>query len=271
MLDPRLYQLLFLSLLLAYGDWFRGFEVLPSTILIVTAAALVTQALFIWRLRLSWKGLLSAGITALSLLLLLRANHFVWLACAAALAISSKFVLRFRNKHFFNPATFAIVVGLLTGKAWVSPAQWGEGVLMAFWFLGAGLIVVTRARSASLSVVFLATHLLLLAGRVVYLGQPRAVFGHQLETGSLLLFTFFMISDPRSTPDHLLGKISFAILAAVATFWIRFELYDPNALFLALFLVSPLAPWLDRVWRAPRFNWPDAPFSHRRRPRSLIT
>lgn len=42
-------------------------------------------------------------------------------------AIASKFVFSFGEKHFFNPANFGIIFALLlTNNAWVSPGQWGE-------------------------------------------------------------------------------------------------------------------------------------------------
>jgi len=43
------------------------------------------------------------------------------------------------------------------------------------------------------------------------LGEPMTIPFHRLESGSLLLFTFFMISDPKTTPDSRIGRIAFAV------------------------------------------------------------
>ena len=56
-----------------------------------------------------------------------------------------------------------------------------------------------------MSLAFLGSWVLLKLGRVLWLGQRPAVLGHQLLVGSLILFTFFMISDPKTTPDRRLG------------------------------------------------------------------
>ena len=48
-------------------------------------------------------------------------------------------------------------------------------------------------------------------GRALWLGEPLAIPLHRLESGALLLFTFFMISDPKTTPDSRAGRILFAV------------------------------------------------------------
>jgi hypothetical protein len=65
-----------------------------------------------------------------------------------------------------------------------------------------GLAVVSRSFRTDVSLAFLGSWVLLKLGRVLWLGQRPAVLGHQLLVGSLILFTFFMISDPKTTPDR---------------------------------------------------------------------
>jgi enediyne biosynthesis protein E5 len=81
------------------------------------------------------------------------------------------------------------------------------------------------------------------------------VWTHQVENGALLLFAFFMISDPRTAPDHPRGRIAHAALvAAIAYVW-QFQLYRTNALLWALFLATPAVPVWDIIWPARRFEW----------------
>jgi Na+-translocating ferredoxin:NAD+ oxidoreductase RnfD subunit len=78
---------------------------------------------------------------------------------------------------------------------------------------------------------------------------------NQLQSGALLLFTFFMITDPRSTPDRRLGRIVFAAAVALLAYWLQFRWQLRPALFYALAALSPLTPLIDRVLPAARFAW----------------
>lgn len=78
---------------------------------------------------------------------------------------------------------------------------------------------------------------------------------HQLESGSLLLFAFFMISDPRTTPDSCLGRFLLALAVALAAHWLAFFMQMRPALYVALIVLSPLTPLLDRILPAERFQW----------------
>ena len=257
--DPRFYQILFLSSFLLLGVIFRDFQVSWVQIGIVISVGLSTQLLAILKYKLPWTSLRSALISSLGLLLLIRSQSYVLLMGAIIVAISSKFLLRYRGKHFFNPTNFALALLLIFSKnAWVSPAQWGEEILIAAWIILLGILVTQRSLRTDISFSFLGWYLLFLLIRVSYLGQPYTVFLHQLKNGSLLLFTFFMISDPKSTPDHPRGRVIFSFLVAALAYFIKFHLYNPNALILALFFLSPLTLLIDKLFPAERFDWQKA-------------
>lgn len=260
--DPRWFQIAFLSGLFVFGVALRDFTFSWSATVLVIASALSVQLALVWRAGLPWSSLRSATISALSTLLLCRGSSPWLVALAAALAIASKGVFRYKGKHFFNPTNFGIVAVLLvTREVWVSPAQWGEETLVVAWILLLGITVARRSRRDDVSLAFLAAYSALLLARVTYLGQPLAVLGHQLRNGGLMLFTFFMISDPRSTPDHPWGRALFAALVALLAYVLRFWLYQPAAIFLALFFLSPLTLIIDTLFKHPRFTWeaPHAP------------
>jgi Na+-transporting NADH:ubiquinone oxidoreductase subunit NqrB len=255
--DPRFYQIAFLASFLGLGIVFRDFSVGFSQILVVLVFALAVQAFAIFKYRLAWASLRSAIISSLGLLMLIRTQSFKLLALASALAILSKFVFRFRGKHFFNPTNFSLAILLLVSpEVWISPAQWGEEFLIGAWIAMLGILVTHKSLRNDVSYSFLGFYLMFLWLRVSYLGQPYSVFFHQLNSGSLLLFSFFMISDPKSTPDHRYGRILFSGLVAVVAYWIKFKLYNPNALVLALFFLSPLTPLIDKLFPSERFEWP---------------
>ncbi len=118
--DPRNFQIAVLSFLIAYGALGLDFEIRPLVALGVVFSALGLQLVFARLWRLPSLDPRSALISALSLCLLLRTMSLSTALLAGFLAIGSKFLLRSRGKHCFNPTAFALVgVLLLTDGAWV--------------------------------------------------------------------------------------------------------------------------------------------------------
>jgi Na+-transporting NADH:ubiquinone oxidoreductase subunit NqrB len=259
MADPRLYQIGTLAALLVYGIGWLDFDITPVRAALVLATALATQRIcdrlsgspgpFVSTSR-------SALISGLSLCLLVRSSA-PGLAClAAVIAIASKFLIKVRGKHIFNPTDGAIVALLLvTKQVWVSPGQWGTAAFFAFLMACAGSLVVTRAARADVSLAFIACFGALVAARSFYLGEPLAIPLHRLESGAFLLFSFFMISDPKTTPDSRAARILFAGLVAATAWYVQFRLFRTNGLLWSLAIWSLAVPILDRVFPASRYEW----------------
>jgi len=254
--DARVFQVLFLGSLLSLGVLARDFTLRPEQMALTFMSALATQAVFMQALGLRHRGILSALVTSFGLSILLRADSLWVHPLAAFLAIAAKFVIRVNDKHLYNPANLGIIVAttLLPG-AWISPGQWGNDLAFAALFVALGGTVVARARRIDIAWVFLGAWLGLVALRVLVLGQSSAVWMHQLGSGALLLFAFFMISDPMTIPNDTRGRILYAVLVACVAYAWAYVLFRPNALPWALFLATPLVPLIDRIWKAPRFEW----------------
>src|SRR5262245_11520855 len=128
--DPRHGQIATLAGLVAYGLVFLDFDLTITRVVVTIASALTFQAAadrFTGRDPVS--GAKSALISALSLCLLLRTDAIGLAVAAAAIAIGSKFLIRIRGKHVFNPTNLAVVALLLmTDRVWVSAGQWGAHV-----------------------------------------------------------------------------------------------------------------------------------------------
>ena len=259
LVDARPWQILSLGLLLAYGMLALAFDQAALGIPLILCAALATQWVCGWASGADRFDPLSPLITGLSLCLLLRTSHIGLLPLAAALGIASKYLIRINDKHVFNPANFAIVaMMLLTGEAWVSPAQWGSATWAAFLLVSLATLVLSRAKRADIALAFLATYVGLLLARAWWLGDPLAIPLKQMQSGALLLFAFFMISDPKTTPDCRSLRIVYGALVALLGFTLQFAWWKPDGLIWALFLASPLVPLLDAlrpVERARRFQW----------------
>lgn len=265
--DPRWAQIGALSTLLVFGLYRLEFFPAPAEAGLVLAVALATQWLGGRAVGLRHYDPRSPLITGLSLCLLLRTDSLLLAAAAPAIAIGGKFLLRWRGKHLFNPSNLALATLLLaTDRVWVSPGQWGAAALSAFAIFGLGLLVLLRARRSDITWAFLASWTGLLVARALWLGDPWTIPVHQLSSGAFLVFAFFMISDPKTTPDSRSGRVLFAAVVASLAYLIRFQLWEPDALFLALFLAAPLVPLLDRLLPAAPYRWlADRPATPRRR------
>lgn len=265
--DARDYQILFLAIFLFLGVSTRDWTLQPDVILAAILSCLLSQLFLSWFVNYvktnnralnltAITSCRSAAITALGLCLLLRTNSDLTMAIAGFLAIGSKFLFRIDNKHFFNPANFGIITALvLSNDAWVSPGQWGTDWWYLLLFLGAAGIILQRVGRWDTSGAFLLAYTGLEAIRNLWLGWTWDVLQHQLMSGSLLLFAFFMITDPRSIPNATISRIIWALSIAGLTFICQHQLYLNAALFWALFCLSPLTIFLDSVWPAPRFSW----------------
>ncbi|WP_201324174.1 RnfABCDGE type electron transport complex subunit D [Pseudanabaena sp. lw0831] len=266
--DARDYQIIFLSVFFVLGVSTRDWSLKPIAIAITFATCWLTQICMVSifppatpQKHERWLSLKSATITALGLSLLLRSDSYGAIACASFLAIASKFIFRTNSKHWFNPANFGIVVVLLldsfvgNSHAWVSNGQWGEDSLYALVFLGLGGIVLKKVGRWDTSFMFLASYAILEGLRNLWLGWTWDVLAHRLTSGSLLLFALFMITDPRSIPNAKVARLIWAFAIAVLAFIFRNVFFNADAMFYALFLISPLTVLCDRIWNAPRFQW----------------
>ena len=260
-IDPRLYQIASLSGLLLYGILALDFEVTPTRVAAILATALLAQYLCgrLWKLPAYDPR--SALISGLSLCLLLRTSSLAMAVATAVVAIASKFAVRWRGKHLFNPTNIGLVAMMLaTRQVWVSPGQWGNLAFFAFLMACVGGLVVNRAARSDVTLTFIAAHSAILLGRAAWLGQPWANPLHGLQNGAFLLFSFFMISDPRTTPDSRLGRMLFAVLVAAGAAVVQFVLYRTNGLLWSLALFSLAVPLIDRLLPGSRFIWrPVAP------------
>jgi enediyne biosynthesis protein E5 len=254
--DARHYQVAALACLLAFNVGFVDFGAKPVPSAFAIISALATQIACTRVFALPNLDLRSPLITGLSLSLLLRADAFWLHAVAGAIAIASKFLLRVDGKHIWNPAGFAIVTLLATSPGvWISPGQWGTDVWLVSALLLAAILVLSAARRTDIALYFLGSHAALLFARAVWLGDPLAIPMHQLQNGSVLIFSFFMISDPRTAPDSRTGRFFFAFAVAALAHWLAFFMQTRPALYFALIALSPLVLLIDKALPAQRFTW----------------
>lgn len=261
-----------ISVLNILGHLWLGFEQSWVTPFVALAAAYTTELVgewtsaratgrtprFVGNAKAFVTFLLSAHITALAVAMLLYAAEQLWvIAFAASAAIASKYVLRVpvgsgsppgATRHFLNPSNFAIALTLLlfptVGIA--PPYQFAEALVGALDWLLPLLIVMTGTlinrrftRRLPLIAAWLSAFALQAVLRALAHGTPPAA-GLAMMTGfAFVLFTFYMVTDPATTPERPRNQLLFgaSVAAAYALF---IELHIVFGLFFALVLVSTL-------------------------------
>jgi len=255
-IDPRYYQLFVQVALLSWGLFGLQFNIPLSHIAAAFSSALLFQFAFTYYLGLKANPL-SAINTTMSILLLLHASSWQWIALAVIIAISSKFIIRFQNKHLFNPSNIGIVaVLLITDSAWAAPGQWGQAMWLALLLAGIGLIFIIGINRMLTSISFLLVYAGLIFIRALWLGDPVPVPVHQLQNGALLIFAFFMLSDPMTTPTTAKGRFLFGSWVAIIGWILQFGFFIPNAFLYALALSMPLVSQLNRDFQGTEYHWP---------------
>lgn len=258
--DARYFQIIFQLSFLSYGifflhwnaDWwlystYFGVSILTQLLCEFVLPKNSTATIpILQRFKFGFPSIL---ISSFGLSLLLKTNLWYVAVLAAAISIMSKYIICYKGKHIFNPSALGIVATiLLTDKAWFSPGQWGSSTVILFGVLCLGFIVVTRVQKLDVSLAFLLTYAgLLFTRQVIFLQWPADFFVQSISTGSLLLFSFFMITDPKTTPNNALARILWAVAVAAAAFYFAtFKFMNGTAVWVLVFS-QPLVPLLDQL------------------------
>jgi Na+-translocating ferredoxin:NAD+ oxidoreductase RnfD subunit len=158
----------------------------------------------------------------------------------------SKYVLRFKSRHIWNPSNFGISWMLMFAPFSVAglSIQWGNNILpmLAIWLLG--LVIVWRVKRLHITLTYVVSFILFSFLRSMITGDH---FFSELAplTGPMYqLFIFFMITDPTTTVKNKKGQMLVAFLIALVEFILRLNefIYAP---FYALFIVGPIAMAID--------------------------
>lgn len=262
-----------ISLLNILGHTAFGFEQAWATPLVALAAAYTTEMLLeVVDAHVSYRApqfvgggpvkfidfLLSAHISGLAIAMLLYANQRLWpVAFAAAAAIGSKAIFRAPlgkgSIHFFNPSNFGIILTLLL-FSWIGiapPYHFTENLVGSGDWILPGIIVCS---GTFLNWRFTKRLPLIgswLGGFVLQALLRHWLLGARLEAALLpmtgvafILYTFYMVTDPATTPSGARPQVIFG--AAVAcTYGLLMLCHIVFGLFFALSVVCTLrGVWL---------------------------
>jgi Na+-translocating ferredoxin:NAD+ oxidoreductase RnfD subunit len=204
----------------------------------------------------SWPHLASAYITGISVGILVRSPFFWPYALCSLISIASKYVLRFKGRHLWNPSNFGLSAVLFLAPETVShlSVQWGNVVapMVIIWLLG--FAITWRVGRLHISLTYIASFLLLALVRSEITGTPWLATVAPITGPMYQLFVFFMITDPRTTVSDTRWQCVVVFLVAVVEMILRLNevIYAP---FYALFLVGPTALMVD-TWRKSQIPGP---------------
>jgi enediyne biosynthesis protein E5 len=215
-------------------------------ILASVAADVVLGRLFFGK----WPNVASAYITGISVGILVRSPAFWPYALCSVISITSKYVLRVKGRHIWNPSNFGISAMLFLAPETVATLsiQWGNYLLpmMVIWALGS--VIIWRLRRFHITGIYVVSFIAFAFLRSYITGSPWQSEIAPLTGPMYQLFIFFMITDPKTTVRSKKGQCIVVFLVAFAEFLLRLQqvVYAP---FYALFLVGPAAMlvvmWLD--------------------------
>ncbi|UFJ42428.1 RnfABCDGE type electron transport complex subunit D [Brevibacillus humidisoli] len=253
-LDPRYPLLLFLITFAVAGQVYLGFFQRWDAIFTSLVCTVGTELVLVRLLHKKWVFPLSAVITGIGVSLLLS-SYLLWpYALASVLSIVLKFLIRYKGSHIFNPNNVSLVLVLffLPDFAVSTPKQWTNGYEVMIFILCLGMIVSYLANRHDTVIAFLSGFTLFALGRHYFFDTPLWFALGPLLGASLQLFTFFMITDPKTTPNSRPARVVFAIL--IALFDAILRLFDVNnQQFYAVFLLAVFVGIPYRWWMSRKF------------------
>ena len=231
--DPRPAVAAILLLYVALGITELGFNRSPIQVATTVATAVLLDMTLHGLFR---KGAplfpLSAVITGLSMSIIVNYAHGLWFSFVPIFfAVGSKYLFTFCGRHLYNPALFGVVASLLLADNMISesPAyQWGGTYAVAAFVVTLGVFLfVLRVRRAVLVASFLVFYFTALALRawMTRWHMPfETWFLGAFTSPAFYLFTFFMITDPQTSPDSRRGQVLMAFCIVAIDFLLHLEL-----------------------------------------------
>ena len=250
--DNRYIAPLFITCILLVGHLSYGilesYEKTALAIVSAILAELILGRIFFGK----WLNLASAYISGISVGILLRSPAFWPYALCSVISIMSKYVLRVKGRHLWNPSNFGICVLLFLAPETVASLsiQWGNFIwpMLVIWILGS--IIIWRAKRFHISATYVLSFFAFAFLRSWITGHPWQAEVAPITGPMYQLFVFFMVTDPKTTVRSKTGQCVVVILVAFMEMLLRLNqvVYAP---LYALFIVGPTAMLID-IWLESR-------------------
>ena len=248
-LDNRYIPPLFISFILLMGHLLYGILESWERTAIAIVFALVTELVLGRIFYGKWLNLASAYISGISVGILLRSPAFWPYALCSVLSIMSKYVLRVKGRHLWNPSNFGICALLFLAPETVASlsVQWGnfKWPLLVIWILGS--VIIYRAKRIHISATYVVSFFVFALLRSWITGDPLASEVAPITGPMYQLFVFFMVTDPKTTVSSKKWQCIVVFLVAFVEMLLRLN-HVVHAPLYALFLVGPTAMLIEMFW-----------------------
>ena len=252
-IDPSFLAPLLITCVLITGEIAFGFLESWSRTFLAIATAIIVELLVVRLLYGRWPHLASAYVSGISVGILVRSPAFWPYALCAAISITSKYVLRVRNRHIWNPTNFGIVMMLLLASDTVAglSVQWGNNLLPMVFVWAFGAVILRMVGRLHITVTYVASFLVFAALRAGITGHPLLSEVAPITGPMYQLFIFFMITDPKTTvgPKWAQSLVAVLIAALETVFRLMQFVYAP---FYALFIIGPIANLVEMAMTKER-------------------
>jgi Na+-translocating ferredoxin:NAD+ oxidoreductase RnfD subunit len=254
--DARWAQIICLGSFNILGQTVVDFRVTQWQVVSGLLAAIITEMAFMYRQDRVVVFPASALISGLGIGFLFRSDTQYLHAACGFLSIASKYVIKIEGKHLYNPTNFGICLLLLLfpDNAWITAGQWGTAFVFVLAFANAGLFVGYKVRRFHVCVAWFGTLAALVYLQAAFTDLPADTAYDRIFNGALVIYTFFMITDPKTSPNTWLGRVMYASGTAVLTF-ILMVAEVRYAAFFALFFTTSFVPLVDRIMSGDLFEW----------------
>lgn len=202
-----------------------------------------------------WPHPASAYISGISVGILIRSPALWPYALCAAISIISKYVLRVKGRHLWNPSNFGICAMLFIAGDYVASLsiQWGNNLwpMIVIWVLGS--IIIWRLKRFHITATYVVCFIVFAMLRSYLTGSPWQSEIAPITGPMYQLFIFFMITDPKTTVRSKLGQCIVVVAVALVETVLRLyqNVYAP---YYALFIVGPTALLIEMWVDARRTN-----------------
>jgi Na+-translocating ferredoxin:NAD+ oxidoreductase RnfD subunit len=260
-IDVRFVPPIFITLILLVGHLSAGFLESPAKTILAIVAAMLAEVILGRLVTGKWPHLASAYITGISVGILVRSPAFWPYAVCSVISITSKYVIRWKGRHLWNPSNFGICMMLLFASYTFTTLsiQWGNNLLpmVIVWIIGA--IIVARLKRFHITLTYVISFFAFAFLRSAITHDPWLSEVAPITGPMYQLYIFFMITDPKSTVLTKKGQILVAFLIAAVECGLRLlhhfgpstlDDYSVHAPYYALFIVGPIANMIE-IARTP--------------------
>jgi len=251
-IDNRFLAPILITCILAVADF--QYRVLQSYWHTVSAiAASILLELILGKFATGrWPHLASAYISGISVGILIRSNYFWPYILCSLLSIVSKYALRVKGRHLWNPSNLGVSVLLFLAPEAVASLsqQWGNElwVLLVIWALGC--MILFRLGRLHITLTYVAAFVAFSFLRAFVDNEAWINEVAPITAPMYQLYMFFMITDPKTTTRTWRRQILVTIIVAAVDTGLRFfgGLAGIHAPYYALFLVFPIANLIEIWW-----------------------